>query len=121
MVFQGFNVIFEIRFSDNVAWMARIPLPYNCFQPEEISASYAATMRYLKKHSKLPVPQVFAFCRGSDPTNKTNVTYTFMEKMKGHHLPTIEKWPEEATPAELAMARKVHTQLADVILQLGKL
>jgi hypothetical protein len=116
----GYNVIFELQFSDGVPWIARIPLPYNCFQPEDISASYAATLKYLKKHSNLPVPQVFGFCRQSDPTNKTKVTYIFMEKMTGHPLPMIEKKASEATPAEHAVAKKVHQQLADVILQLGK-
>lgn len=116
----GFNVIYEILFSDGVIWMARIPLPYRCYQPDEISACYAATLKYLRKNSTIPVPQVYGFCRQSDSANKTKVTYVFMEKMKGHHLPTIEKDSEDATPEEIAIARKVHEQLTDVILQLGK-
>jgi hypothetical protein len=117
---SGYNVIYNLAFEDGIVWMARIPLPYTCFQPEEISASFAATMRYLKKHSSVPVPQVFDFCIQSDPRNKTNVTYTLMERMQGHHLPVIEQESLEPDPKGLAMAKKVHEQLTDVILELGK-
>ena len=37
--YLGFNVVYELVFSDDVVWMARIPLPYNCFQLEDVSAS----------------------------------------------------------------------------------
>ncbi|KAI9812826.1 MAG: hypothetical protein M1826_002747 [Phylliscum demangeonii] len=40
----GFNVIVEIVFGDQVRWLARIPLPDGCYQPEEITLSYAATL-----------------------------------------------------------------------------
>lgn len=32
----GFNVLQELVFSDGVTWLARIPLPNNCFQPDEM-------------------------------------------------------------------------------------
>ena len=117
----GYNVIYNISFSDGIVWMARITLPYTCFQPEEVSASYAATMKYLKKHSSIPVPQIFGFCLRSDPTNKTNVTYILMEWMRGHHLPVIERQSLDTDPKGLAKAKKVHEQLTDVILQMGML
>ncbi|KAK2754782.1 hypothetical protein FQN54_006675 [Arachnomyces sp. PD_36] len=120
-VVGGFNAIFEINFVDDVTWMARVPLPYCCFQPEEISASYAATLKYLKKYSTIPVPQVYGSGRQSDPTNKTNVTYIFMERMKGRSLPVVEERPYEPTTTEISLVRKVHEQLADIILQLGSL
>lgn len=37
----GFNVVYELLFSDNVAWMARIPLAYSCGQPDELYAQKA--------------------------------------------------------------------------------
>ncbi|TQB70345.1 hypothetical protein MPDQ_000656 [Monascus purpureus] len=52
-----FNVVYELTFSDNVVWMARIPLAHAYFQPET-SASCAATLKNLKKHRSISVPEV---------------------------------------------------------------
>lgn len=43
-----------------------------------------------------------------------------MERMNGHPLDCIERRSSDATPDELAKAKKVHEQLTDIILQLGK-
>lgn len=99
--------------------MARIPLPYNCFQAEDVSASYAATLKYVKRHSNIPVPMVFAYCLRSNPSNKVNATYILMEKLPGHQLPTLEQDDFDPDPKDLAIAQKVHQQLTDVILELG--
>lgn len=117
----GFNVVYELVFSDEVVWMARIPLPYKCFQPEDVSASYAATLKYLKKHSTLPVPEVFAYCLKSNPENTVNATYILMERLPGRQLPLLERGDFEPDPKALTLAQKVHQQLTDVILQLASL
>ncbi|RJE25068.1 Phosphotransferase enzyme family [Aspergillus sclerotialis] len=116
-----FNVVYELVFSDGVVWMARIPLPYNCFQAEAVSASYAATLKYVKRHSKIPVPTVFAYYLHSSPKNKVNATYILMEKLPGHQLPTLEQEDFDPDPKDLAIAHKVHQQLTDVILELASL
>lgn len=93
-------MVYELIFSDQVTWMARIPLPYTCFQPEEISASYAATLKYLKKNSSIPVPNVFAFAVKSNPENKLNATYILIEKLIGHELPVLEKEWRDPKPQD---------------------
>lgn len=115
----GFNVIYELIFLDSVVWIARIPLPYNCYQPEEISVSYAATLKYLKKNSTIPVPEVHAYEVKSAPENEVNATYILMERLDGHPLPTLERTAFEPDPEHVVLAKKVHSQLADIILQLG--
>ncbi|EEP81332.1 predicted protein [Uncinocarpus reesii 1704] len=115
----GFNVVYELIFSDDVVWMARIPLPYNCFQAEEVTASYAATLRYLKRNSAIPVPAVFAHCLQSNPDNKVNASYIIMEKLPGCPLPVIERLSLDVDPNDLALAKKVHEQLTDVLLELA--
>lgn len=115
----GFNVVYELVFLDNVVWMARIPLPYNCFQAEDVSASYAATLKYLKSHSTIPIPTVFAYCLHSSLENKVNATYILMKQLPGHQLPLLERKDFHPDPEDLAFARKVHQQLTDVVLQLG--
>ena len=42
-----------------------------------------------------------------------------MEKLPGHQLPTLEQESFEPDPNDLVLARKVHQQLTDIILQLG--
>ncbi|WEW61271.1 hypothetical protein PRK78_006761 [Emydomyces testavorans] len=120
-IIGGFNVVYELIFSDEIVWMARIPLPYNCFQPEEVSASYAATLRYLKKFSTIPVPEVFAYNAQSNPENLVNATYILMERLPGHQLPVLERKSFEPDLKDVALAEKVHRQLTSVILQLASL
>lgn len=119
LFFLGFNVVYELVFLGNVVWMARIPPPYNCFQAEDVSASYAAMLKYLKRHSTIPVPTVFAYCLYSSSENKVNATYILMEQLPGHQLAPLERKDFDPDPEDLALARKLHQQLADVILQLG--
>lgn len=116
---SGFNAVYEVVFSDKTIWMARIPLPYDCFQPEEVSASYAATLKYLKKNSTIPIPEVFASSIKSDLDNKVNASYILMENLTGHELPVLEQENLEPDLEDVASAEKVHRQLVDVILQLG--
>jgi hypothetical protein len=92
------------------------------FQPEDVSASYAATLKYLKKHSTLPAPEVFACASKSNPGNKVNATYVPMERVSGNQLTTsVEAGTFWKDRKNLVLAKKVHQQLADVILQLGVL
>jgi hypothetical protein len=115
----GFNVVYELKFSDGIVWVARIPLPYNCYQPDEMSVSYAATLKYIKRNSTIPVPEVYAYDVQSAPENKANATYVLMERISGHALPTLERTNFEPSEEELLSAKKIHTQLIDIILQLG--
>ena len=117
----GENAIFELIFSDDVTWMARIPLSYSCFQPEELTGSYAATLKFLKTHSSIPVPEVYGYQFHSDPSNKVNASYLLMERLPGHPLPVLEQksLTADPDPKELALANKVHEQLTDFILQLA--
>lgn len=43
-----------------------------------------------------------------------------MEKLIGHELPVLEKEWRDPKPPDLALAKKVHEQLTDIILELGK-
>lgn len=86
-------------FEDQVRWIARIPL---------------------KKHTTIPVPQVYGYAIGSDHRNSTGVSYILMEKLSGQPLPVLEDMDLEPNARDLALARKVHQQLADVTLELGE-
>src|SRR3569833_2261556 len=120
--FGGFNIIQELVFEDGTTWLARIPRPDTCFQPEEATLSYASVLRYLKKHSNIPVPTVFHYAASSDGSNKLGISYLLMNKLPGHALPTLDYGEvyREPWPSELRKAKKVHEQLTDIIIELGK-
>lgn len=99
--------------------MACIPLPYNCFKAEDVSVSYAATLKCLKRYSTLPVPTVFAYRLHSSLEYKVNATYILMEQLPSYQLPPLERKYFDSDPEDLALARKVHQQLKDAIFQLG--
>lgn len=117
----GFNVIFELIFTDKVSWMVRIPIPTNCFEPEDCTLTYASTLKYLKQHSRLPVPQVFGYDLKSNPQNPANVTYIFMERLSGRQCPTFDSIELDDPPEDVAAALKIHEQMTDIILELGSL
>ena len=121
LVNTGFNVLQELVFSDGVTWLARIPLPNNCFQPDECTLSYVAVLRCIKKQSKIPVPEVYYHALKSDPKNTTGTTYLLMERLPGHALPTLEPDDDDNdwNPDHLLSAKKVHEQLTDLIIELG--
>ncbi|MCJ1263046.1 hypothetical protein MMC22_002916 [Lobaria immixta] len=58
---------------------------------------------------------------GSDHRNSTGVSYILMEKLDGQPLPVLEDMDLELNARDLALARKLHQQLADVILELATL
>ncbi|KAH9905127.1 hypothetical protein F4778DRAFT_695209 [Xylariomycetidae sp. FL2044] len=69
----GQNCHAEITFQDNVKWLARFRLAKTSSPPVEardhILQSEAATMIFLRKHTRIPVPEIFDWARESDPAN----------------------------------------------------
>lgn len=108
---KGFNIVQELIFSDGVTWLARVPIPFNCFQPDECTLSYGAILRYLRKNSRIPVPEVYDYAIRSDPKNPTNTSYVLMERMTGQALPTLDEDGYYSDPKALSLGKKVHEQL----------
>ncbi|KAL1864821.1 hypothetical protein VTK73DRAFT_5633 [Phialemonium thermophilum] len=79
-----FNWVVTLVFGDGVKWIFRSPLP-GCFGSSErleaIVASEAATIKYLKNHSSIPVPQVFAY--SAVESNPIGVRYILMSHADG--------------------------------------
>ncbi|KAJ6003369.1 hypothetical protein N7451_005916 [Penicillium sp. IBT 35674x] len=119
-------VKYEIEFSDGIVWIARFPLAYQCYLSEEMSASYAATLKFLKKKTTLPVPEVYGSFVRSDESNKVNATYVLTQRLEGRILPSLdyedyddlEHYTDRHGTKEFAQARKIHGQWTDIMLQL---
>jgi hypothetical protein len=62
---------------------------------------------------------VYAYKVKSAAENGVNATYILMERLDGHPLPTLEQTSFEPDPKDLMLEKKVHSQLTDIILELG--
>ncbi|RMZ84286.1 hypothetical protein DV738_g731, partial [Chaetothyriales sp. CBS 135597] len=123
----GFNVLQELIFSDGITWLARVPLPTNCVEPDKCTLSYVAVLKYIKRRSRFLVPEVYHYALESDPENLTGTTYVLMERLPGHELPNLEPGSDDIddddsgwSPGHLLCAKKVHEQLTDLIVELGE-
>ncbi|KAK6832204.1 hypothetical protein RU639_002797 [Aspergillus parasiticus] len=119
----SFNWAIFISFEDGVRWIFRSPHP-RTFMPMErgikLLASEAATLRYLKAHSDIPVPEVYGYCASSD--NDIGVPYIFMSEATG--WPLSKFWrPAGSSQSDLDKASKarVLTQLGGITWELSQL
>ncbi|RAK98725.1 phosphotransferase family protein [Aspergillus ibericus CBS 121593] len=119
----SFNWAVFIRFEDGTRWVFRAPHP-RTFMPIEMGqkllASEAATLRYLKSHSDIPVPEVYDYCASSD--NEIGVPFIFMSVAPGRPLsktwrPATSPQPSLETPAKA----KVLSQLGGITWKLSQL
>ncbi|KAI1502336.1 hypothetical protein F5X99DRAFT_379924 [Biscogniauxia marginata] len=113
----GQNCHAEITFQDNVKWLARFRLAKTSSPPVEardyILRSEAATMNFLRKHTRIPTPEVFDWACESDPQNPLGeVGYILMEKVEGEPL----DW-QLATSSQ---KERVMQQLVDIFLEIEK-
>ncbi|PYH34767.1 RNase H domain-containing protein [Aspergillus neoniger CBS 115656] len=109
----SFNWAIFILFRDGVQWVFRSPHP-RTFMPLDIGmkllASKAATLRYLKTHSDIPVPEVYDYCASSD--NDIKVPFILMSQAPGWPLSKVWILPKKG---------KVITQLDGVTWKLSQL
>ncbi|KAK0610583.1 hypothetical protein B0T17DRAFT_565496 [Bombardia bombarda] len=112
----GQNCHAGVVFTDGVVWLARLRLS-NVISPlpevrDYVLRSEAATMLFLKRHTRIPSPRVFGWACESDPGNAVGVGYILMEKLEGTPL----DWQNATT----AQREKVVRQLADIMLEIER-
>ncbi|KAK6334333.1 hypothetical protein TWF730_003548 [Orbilia blumenaviensis] len=111
----AFDYTVEIIFEDGVSWVAKVPKPWRSSHYNEAMYSQISAWRYLKKHTSIPVPEVFYYAYDSDPANNVAASFMLYEKLPGHHVPELDV----ENPTSIGKAARFHGQLADVILQLS--
>ncbi|KAJ5432348.1 Aminoglycoside phosphotransferase, partial [Penicillium daleae] len=93
----SFNWAIFISFEDGVRWVFRSPHSRS-FMPmeigEKILTSEAATLRYLRAHSDIPVPEVYDY-RASDD-NKIGISFILMSE--AHGWPPSKIWRPAGSP-----------------------
>ncbi|OJD12882.1 hypothetical protein AJ78_06597 [Emergomyces pasteurianus Ep9510] len=111
------NWAISILFIDGVEWVLRSPREDGAVQCHETNstllASEAATLKYIRANSTIPVPQVFAYSASRD--NEIGVPYILMSKASG--FPLSCRW-EIMTYKEKA---KILDQLGAITWQLSRL
>ncbi|KAJ6143544.1 Aminoglycoside phosphotransferase [Penicillium samsonianum] len=119
----SFNWAIFISFEDGVRWVFRSPHSRS-FMPMEmgmkILASEAATLRYLRPYSDIPVPEVYDYCASSD--NDIGIPYIFMSEASGWPLSKVWKPVGSSEPdLENINKAKVLSQLGAIIWKLSQL
>jgi len=122
------NIVLEISFDNTEYWVARIQLPptrppgpypgagyfqesYSYKSGVELR-SEVTTMKYVKSHSKVPVPEVYGYC--AEENNPVGAMYILMAPAKGKLLDFIPKFPDHVKD-------HVYSQVASFMLELCNL
>ncbi|KAI1935728.1 hypothetical protein LOZ12_004424 [Ophidiomyces ophidiicola] len=116
-------VVFVV-FDDAVEWVFRSPRPDGVVQADEtiskLLASEAATLRYIRSHSAIPVPEVYAYSPSKN--NDIGVPYILMSKAAGFLL--RKKWENpglQQTALSTEEKSKILSQLGTITWQLSQL
>ncbi|KEY66669.1 hypothetical protein S7711_01959 [Stachybotrys chartarum IBT 7711] len=91
----SYNIVFPLYFPDGVKWMLKIPhngapSQWNRTSAQDLT-SEALTMRLIKQHTTVPVPEVYSF--SSDGANPLGCPHIFMELIPGLNL--YHQWHNE--------------------------
>lgn len=112
------NVVFNVAFSDDVHWIARVhhaPISLSHAREHTMEMlSEVATLKTLGSRTTIPIPQVFGF--DASISNTFGFPYMFMERLEGQ-IPSSTI--ASRVPAE--HLSKVVKQVANVLFQLENL
>jgi aminoglycoside phosphotransferase (APT) family kinase protein len=115
-----FNVVFEITFEDEVYWIARIQLPFTAEYDDVQQAvlkSEIDTMRYVKAHTSIPVPEVYDYnVNRVSEFNAIGNPYIIMSAIHGQVLPGNFR---ESVPE--VHQDKILSDIASYLIQLSNL
>ncbi|GFG00835.1 aminoglycoside phosphotransferase [Aspergillus udagawae] len=119
----SFNWAIFILFEDGVRWVFRSPHPRK-FMPMEMGmkllASEAATLRYLKAHSDIPVPEVYDYSASSD--NDIGIPFILMSEAPGWPLSKV--WRPAGSPQPVLdgpSKARIFSQLGAITWKLSQL
>ncbi|KAK2807855.1 hypothetical protein FQN50_005244 [Emmonsiellopsis sp. PD_5] len=120
----SFSWVVFLTFDDGVEWVFRSPHDDGAIRSTETNntllASEAATLKYIKSHSAIPVPEVYAYSCSRD--NDIGVPYILMSKASG--FPLSKKWKSlgsHKTTLSLKEKSKILSQLGLITWQLSQL
>ncbi|KAI1189852.1 kinase-like domain-containing protein [Nemania serpens] len=118
----SFNFVFPLVFSDGIRWALKVPQAATS-EGFDASATHTLTteafaLRFLKKETKIPVPEVHQFHAGFD--NSLRYPFILTDFIDG--VPLHKVWFDNSTPSDLLESRRMNAlqDIAEAMVQLGK-
>lgn len=121
-IFGSYHVLYPIEFADEVRWLLKVPVNGTRDKFRDLDArsirSEALTMRFLRKITTIPIPDVFSFCESCD--NELNCPFILMNYIDGK--PLYDIWFDKTQHNEVIEARRTKSLqgLAAAMLQLSQ-
>ncbi|OAA48509.1 Aminoglycoside phosphotransferase [Metarhizium rileyi] len=123
-----------LRFDDDIQWIFRSPKTKYALNNDtayQLLASEAATLKYIREKTHIPVPEIYSYCATSE--NEIGIPYILMSKATGHHLSTYDwqthdlSYPSRVNSRgpgrllKLNEKQKIMSQLGNYLSQLSRL
>lgn len=112
----GQNCHALLTFVDGVEWLARLRVATGTSPPHRVRdyifRSEAATMEFLNRNRRVPVPAIYDWAYESDPENHVGFDYMLLQKLNGSAL-DFQKLP-------IAGKERVMQQLVDITIEICK-
>ncbi|KAI0359536.1 hypothetical protein OH77DRAFT_1517948 [Trametes cingulata] len=87
----GYNIAFDLEFSDGLSWIIRIPLDEWDDTDARSMQRDISTMEYITSHTSVPIPRLHAYCCTTD--NPLAHPYMIMDKIRGLLLDDVWEDP----------------------------
>ncbi|CAG8887015.1 unnamed protein product [Penicillium egyptiacum] len=118
----GYNWAVFVSFEDGVEWVFRSPVKNHPGLSGEsvvkLLLSEAATLKYLKVYTDIPVPDVYSYC--AYPNNPLRIPYILMSKAEGKSLETMWKGNNFNDHLDSLEVNKVMSQLGHITWKLAQ-
>ncbi|KAI1454172.1 kinase-like domain-containing protein [Annulohypoxylon moriforme] len=116
-----FNLVRRLDFDDGISWVARVrlppeasPAPPGQYDSQRAFEVEAASMKFFKSKTTIPVPELFAY--DADPSNEVGVQWMFMEYIHGTTAEELKKIrnSEPMMFGTIEQDRKLREQMAKI-------
>lgn len=117
----SFNILFQLEFSDGVRWLFKVPVTGYLGRFDDLAAqaltSEAMTMRFLKRETTIPVPEVYSF--DASLNNDVNCPFIMMEYIQGRPLHELWFQPSSCKATVEQVRERILGDLAAAMAQLS--
>ncbi|KND88481.1 hypothetical protein TOPH_06888 [Tolypocladium ophioglossoides CBS 100239] len=115
----SFNVCFFVEFDDDgPKWIVRVPIEPSLHKPWQKLLSEVATVQYLERNTRIPVPHIRAYGRDAKLTKTGTGAQMFLIS---HLIPGKPLAKKDLFEAPEENRRKFYSQLIDILAELRKL
>jgi aminoglycoside phosphotransferase (APT) family kinase protein len=118
----SFNILFPIDFPDGARWLVKVPADGTAEEWDSLSAdaltSEAMTMRLIRQHTSIPVPEVYGFSATHD--NPLKCPHIFLSFIPGISLQDLWFSRDVSETNRHLYRTRILEQIAAAMTQLGQ-